>query len=226
MEKIIIIGASGHGKVITEIIEKNGQYEIFGFIDSFKKIGTNILGYKIIGDENHIPYLMEKEGIAKGIIAIGDNLKRKKMFKKIKSIRHNFDFISAIHPSASISNYSTIGKGVAVMAGTVINAEAQVGDFSIINTKASLGHDSILEKYSSLSSGVTVGGNVTIGKFTAISIGATIVNNITIGKHTIIGAGAVVTRKIGNFQVAYGIPAKFVQKRNKGDNYLINNDIS
>lgn len=226
MEKIIIVGASGHGKVITEIIEKNGQYEIYGFIDSFKKIGTNILGYKIIGDENYIPYLMEKEGIAKGIIAIGDNLKRKKMFKKIKSISHNFDFISAIHPSANISKYSTIGRGVAVMAGTVINAEAQVGDFSIVNTKASLGHDSILEKYSSLSSGVTVGGNVTIGKFTAISIGATIVNNITIGKHTIIGAGAVVTRKIGNFQIAYGIPAKFVQKRSKGDNYLINKDIS
>jgi sugar O-acyltransferase (sialic acid O-acetyltransferase NeuD family) len=169
---------------------------------------------------------MEKEGITKGIIAIGDNLKREKMFKKIKSISHNFDFISAIHPSASISNYSTIGRGVAVMAGTVINAEAEVGDFSIVNTKASLGHDSILEKYSSLSSGVTVGGNVTIGKFTAISIGATIVNNITIGKHTIIGAGAVVTRKIGNFQVAYGIPAKFVQKRNKGDNYLTSNDIN
>jgi FlaA1/EpsC-like NDP-sugar epimerase len=54
MEKIIIIGASGHGKVITEIIEKNGQYEIFGFIDSLKKIGTNILGYKIIGDIKNI----------------------------------------------------------------------------------------------------------------------------------------------------------------------------
>ena len=226
MEKIIIIGASGHAKVITDIIEKNGQFEIFGFIDSFKKIGTNILGYQIIGDEDHIPYLMEKEGITKGIIAIGDNWERKKMFKKIKAINHSFDFISAIHPSASISNYSTIGRGVAVMAGTVINADAQVGDFSIVNTKASLGHDSILEKYSSLSSGVIVGGNVTIGKFTAISVGATIINNITIGKHTVIGAGAVVARNIGDFQVAYGIPAKFVQKRNKGDNYLRSKDIS
>ncbi len=152
MENIIIIGASGHAKVITDIIEKNGQYEIFGFLDSFKKIGTNILGYQIIGDENHIPYLIEKEGITKGIIAIGDNWVRKEMFKKIKAINHSFDFISAIHPSASISNYATIGRGVAVMAGTVINAEAQVGDFSIVNTNASLGHDSILEKYCSLSS--------------------------------------------------------------------------
>ena len=225
MENIIIIGASGHAKVITDIIEKSGQYEIFGFVDSFKKIGTNILGYQIIGDENHIPYLMEKEGITKGIIAIGDNWERKEMFKKIKAISRSFDFISAIHPSASISNYSKIGKGTVVMAGAVVNADAQIGDFGIVNTKASLGHDSIMREYASLSSGVVVGGNVKIGKFAAISIGVTIVNNTTIGKHSVVGAGAVVTRSIGDFQVAYGIPAKFVQKRNKGDNYLRINDI-
>jgi len=226
MENIIVIGASGHAKVITDIIEKSGQYKIFGFIDSHIKIGTNILGYQVIGNENHISYLKEKEGITKGIIAIGDSWVRKEMFKKIIAINPNFDFISAIHPSASICNYAIIGKGVAVMAGTVINAEAKVGDFSIINTKASLGHDSVMEEYSSLSSGVIVGGNVTIGKFTAISIGATIINNITIGKHTVIGAGAVVTRNIGDFQVAYGTPAKFVQKRKKGDKYLKSNDIN
>lgn len=226
MENIIVIGASGHAKVITDIIEKNGHYKIFGFIDSFKNIGTNILGYRVIGNENHISYLMEKKGITKGIIAIGDNWSRKEMFKRIKALNHSFDFISAIHPSASISNYSTIGKGVAVMAGTVINAEAEVGDFSIINTKASLGHESVMEEFSSLSSGVIVGGNVTIGKFTALSIGTTIVNNITIGKHTVIGAGSLVTRNIGDFQVAYGFPAKFIQKRSKGDNYLRNTNIS
>jgi sugar O-acyltransferase (sialic acid O-acetyltransferase NeuD family) len=226
MEKIIIIGASGHGTVITDILEENGQYEVFGFIDSFKEIGSRVFGYPILGNENHIPYLMEKEGITKGIIAIGDNWERKKMFKKIKDMAPAFDFISAIHPSASVSKYATIGKGTVVMAGTVINANAQTGDFSIVNSKASFGHDSILGKFSSLSPGVIVGGNVAIGKFSAISIGVIIVNNITIGKHTVIGAGAVVTRDMGNFQVAHGIPAKFIKKRNKGDLYLNKNEIS
>lgn len=226
MDRIVVIGASGHAKVITDIIEENGQNEIFGFIDSFKKIGTKILGYEVIGDERQIPYLIKKEGITKGIIAIGDNWLRKEMFKKIKAISHNFEYVSAIHPSAIISNYSTIGRGVAIMAGAVINAEARVEDFSIVNTKASLGHESILKKYGSLSSGVIVGGSVHIGPFTAISIGATIINNISIGKHSVIGAGAVVTKNIGNFQVVYGIPAKFVHNRKKGENYLRSNVIS
>ena len=213
MEKIIIIGASGHAKVITDIIEKTGQYEVYGFVDSYKKIGSDILGYKIIGDEKCIPYLKEKEGIKKGIVAIGDNWKRKEMVKKIKDLVIDFDFISAIHPSVSISNYISIGKGVAVMAGVVVNSDAQIGDHCIINTKASLGHDSMMEEFSSLASGVTIGGNTNIGKFAAISIGATVVNNVTIGKHTVIGAGALVTKDIGDFQVAYGSPAKFINKR-------------
>ena len=74
--------------------------------------------------------------------------------------------------------------------------------------------------------GVTIGGNVTMGKFTAISIGATVVNNVNIGKHTVIGAGALVTKDVGDFQVAYGSPAKLIKKRNKGDSYLSNNSIS
>jgi len=226
MEKIIIIGASGHAKVITDIIEKNGQYEIYGFVDSYKKMGSDILRYKIIGDEKCIPYLKEKEGIIKGIVAIGDNWKRKEMVKKIKDLVMDFDFISAIHPSASISNYISIGKGVAVMAGVVINSDAQIDDYCIINSKASLGHDSMMEEFSSLSSGVTIGGNVNIGKFTAISIGATVVNNVNIGKHTVIGAGALVTKDVGDFQIAYGSPAKLINKRNKGDSYLSNNSIN
>jgi len=225
MEKIIIIGASGHAKVIADIIEKNGKYEIFGFIDTYKQIGTKILGYQVIGDVKLIPYLMEKEGIKKGIIAIGDNWLRKGMFIKIKTIVPDFDFISAIHPSASISNFVLIKKGTVVMAGAVVNADSQIGAFSIVNTKASLGHDSIMQEYSSLSSGVVVGGNVTIGKFTSVSIGATIVNNSSIGKHTVIGAGSVVTQNIGDFQIAYGIPAKFIRKRNKGEDYLRTNGL-
>ncbi|MCK5443313.1 MAG: acetyltransferase, partial [Maribacter sp.] len=168
----------------------------------------------------------ENECITKGIIAIGANRARKEMFEKIKDMAFDFDFISAIDPSANVSKYAAIGRGTVVMAGTVINANAQTGDFSIVNSKASLGHDSILGEYSSLSPGAIIGGNVTIGKFTAISIGVTIVNNITIGEHTVIGAGAVVTRDIGNFQMAHGIPAKFIKKRNKGDLYLNKNEIS
>ncbi|MGJ8734265.1 MAG: NeuD/PglB/VioB family sugar acetyltransferase [Cellulophaga sp.] len=220
MEKVIIIGASGHGKVIAETIEINGNYEIYGFIDTYKKVGSKILNYKVIGDESIISTLISEHNIRKGIISIGDNWIRKKMHDTIQKIAPNFSFISVIHPTSTISKYASIGKGCVIMPQAIINTDAEVGDFCIINTKASVGHDCTIENYSSLASGVTLGGNVVVSKFSAISLGATILQNRIIGEHSIVGAGALVTKNIDPNSISYGIPAKHIAARKIGDPYL------
>ncbi|MFC5045346.1 NeuD/PglB/VioB family sugar acetyltransferase [Aquimarina hainanensis] len=219
MEKVLIIGASGHGKVIAEAIELEDKYEIYGFIDSYKPKGQKIMGYDILGSENIIPALMKK-GITKGIISIGDNWIRYKLYKKVLEVAPDFEFITVIHPSAIVSEKTNIGRGTVILASGTVNADAVVGEFCIINTNANFGHDGIMEDFSSLAPGVTTGGTVIIGEFTAISIAVTILQNTTIGAHTVIGAGAVVTKDIRRNVVAYGIPAKKVRERENGDGYL------
>lgn len=219
-EKIVIIGASGHAKVIIDTIELMGEYEIGGLIDSYKLKGEKILNYEVIGTEEDLPRLLQK-GISKGIIAIGDNWTRFKMYSKIQQIAPDFQFISVIHPSAIVSRYAKIGKGVAVLCGVIINADAVIEDCCILNTNASLGHDSIMQRFSSIAPSCTIGGTVTIGEFSAISIGATVNQNLTIGKHTVIGSGSVVVRSIEDNSVAYGVPAKVIRARKKEDPYLI-----
>lgn len=219
MDKIIVIGASGHGKVIVEAIELENKYTVHGFVDSFKQEGENILGYEVLGTESIIPELV-KQGVTKGVIAIGDNWIRCQMYEKIKSLSPDFEFVSVIHPSAIISNYVKIGIGSVVLPSGKINTDAIIGDFCIVNTNANLGHDSIMHNFSSLAPSTTTGGNVTIGAFSAISIGANINQNITIGQHTVIGTGSAVTRHIGDYKVAYGVPAKEIRKRKPGESYL------
>jgi len=106
------------------------------------------------------------------------------------------------------------------MAGAIINSDTIIEDFTIINTKASIDHDSKMFKFSSLAPNVTTGGNVSIGEFSAISIGATIKHNISIGNHTVIGAGALLMKNCGDNLIMYGIPAKEIRKREKGEKYL------
>ena len=219
MEKIIIIGASGHAKVIIDAIEVDGQYNIHGYIDSYKPQGKKILNYSILGSEDIIPELINK-GINKGVIAIGDNYKRAKMAKKILKIAPNFQFISVIHPSAVVSKYVSIGRGSVILAGAIVDVDSKVGDFCIINNTANLGHDSTMENYSSLAPNTSTGGAVFIGKYTAVSIGANVLQSIHVGEHTIIGAGALVTNDIDSYKVAYGIPAKAKRNRKKGESYL------
>ncbi|WP_106794993.1 acetyltransferase [Aquimarina sp. Aq78] len=219
MDKILIIGASGHAKVIIETIELNANYQIHGLIDTFKPKGKKLLGYEVLGTENYIQDLVE-QGVNKGIIAIGDNWTRFLVQTRIKKLSPDFEFITVIHPSAIISPSAIVGKGSIILASVTINAHARIGDFCIMNTDANFDHDSYIQDFSSLAPGVTIGGNVSIGTCTAISLGANIIQGITIGKHSIIGAGSLILNDIDDFKLVYGVPGKEIRTVAKGENYL------
>lgn len=220
MENIIIIGSSGHAKVIIDIVEKENKYNIAGLTDKFREKDEEVSGYRIIGKEEDIAKLLKKHNISGGIIAIGDNWTRSRVCENIKSIRPDFRFVTAIHPSAQTAKDVEIGNGTVVMAGAIINSSSSVGEHCIINTNSSLDHDSVMKDFSSLAPNVTTGGNVEIGKFSAISLGAKIIHGIRIGEQTVIGAGSVVLKDVSSFSVACGIPAKVIRKREAGDKYL------
>jgi sugar O-acyltransferase (sialic acid O-acetyltransferase NeuD family) len=217
---IIVIGSSGHAKVVIDSIEKENKYEIVGLLDRFKEVGSKSFGYKILGKEEELQELIKIYKIEGGIIAIGDNFIRYTVYDKISRNIPQFNFIKVIHPSAQIARNVLIGKGTVIMANTTISSEATVGNFCIINNNSSLDHDSEMLDYSSLAPGSSIGGNVKIGSFTAISLGAKVIHRITIGEHTIIGTGATVIRNIPKYVVAYGTPAKVIRCRIAGEKYI------
>jgi sugar O-acyltransferase (sialic acid O-acetyltransferase NeuD family) len=217
---LVVIGASGHAKVVIDVIEKEGRYAILGLIDSYKLVGTSVYGYEILGADEYLPSLVEHRKVAAGIIAIGDNWKRHLMARKIASLVPAFRFVSAVHPSAAVARGVKIGAGTVLMAGAVVNSDCRIGNFCILNTNASLDHDGLMGDFSSLAPGAAAGGNVTIGEFSAVALGACISHGVAIGEHTVLGAGALALEDIPDHCVAYGIPARVVRKRGEGDRYL------
>ena len=219
-KKIVVIGASEHAKVVMDVIERERKYSILGLIDTYKPAGGTLSGYPILGDEEIMQAMFKRTGIVGGIVAIGDNWTRHRVIEKIKLLAPDFEFISAIHPSAQIAGGVTIGHGTVLMAGTIVNSDSRIGNHCILNTKSSLDHDCVMDDFSSLAPGVTTGGAVHIGTFSAISLGANIIHGRTIGVHTIIGAGALVLDDIPSHCVAYGVPAKVIRSRKEGEKYL------
>ena len=217
---IIIFGASGHGSVILDSIEKEGKYNVIGFLDTFKKKGSTHCGYPVLGSEEDIPSILATENVFAGVIAIGDNWQRKLMFDKITSISSKFEFVNCIHPSAIIGKNVTIGKGTVIMAGVIINSSATIMEHCILNTNSLLEHDCVMNNFSSLSPGVNTGGNMVLGNGSAICIGVTVVEDIKIGDHTVIGAGSLVVDNLPDEVVAYGTPARIIRKRKVGNSYL------
>lgn len=220
MDNIVIVGSSGHAKVISDIVQQEGKYNLVGFIDMFRSVGEKTLGYPIIGKEEDLPDLIHRYALSGAIVAIGDNHVRSKVVANINKISPNLKFVSTIHPDASIATGVSIGDGTVVMAGALINPCSSIGRFCILNTNSSLDHDSVLEDFASLAPGATTGGNCRIGKFSAISIKATLIHGIHIGEQTVVGAGSLVIKSIESCVVAYGVPSKVIRSRKPGDKYL------
>jgi len=220
MKNIVIIGASGYSRVLISTIEQEKKYKLIGLLDTYKNPGEKILGYEILGPEEIIPNLVKERNLFGGVIAIGDNWVRYKVYKRILSIYPKFNFVTIIHPSAQIGFDVTIGAGSVITAGVVINPSISIGKQCLLNVNSTISHDSFMGDFSSLAPGATTGGNVKIGDFTAVSLGANIIHGITIGSHTVIGAGSAVVKDIPSYSVAYGVPAKVIRSRKKGEKYL------
>lgn len=220
MKNVLIFGASGHGSVVLDCIEQEGIYNVMGFIDSFKKIGTLLNGYQVLGSEKVLPEIIDKFNIYGIIIAIGDNWRRKLLVDKIREIAPDLKFIRAIHPSATVGKDVTIGEGTVIMPGTIVNANCTIGTHCILNTNSSLDHDSVMENFSSLAPRVCTGGNLLLRSFSAICLGANVIEGITIDTHTVIGAGSLVIKDIESRVLAFGNPAEVVRERKIGERYL------
>lgn len=220
MKNILIYGASGHAKMIVDIIQKNESYTIKGFIDLNKPFGEAIMSYKILGNLDHLSDLIDELNIEGIVIGIGDNYSRQIAYSDIKKIAPQLEFPSIIHSSAVIATDVVIEEGTVIMANSVINANSKVGKCCILNTASTFGHDSIMADFSCLASGVTVGGNVQIGLGSAICLGASIIHNIAIGNNSVVGAGSLVVKSIGDLKTVFGSPIHTIKDRVPNSKYL------
>ena len=217
---IVLIGGGNHVRYSIDIIEKLEKYKIVGIIDSKKEIGSDILGYKIIGRQQNIVTLIQEHNINCGIITIGDNWSRKIVHDEIINYVPDFKFVSAIHPTTVIGNNVNIGKGTIIMAGCIISPNVTIGEFCFFATGAILEHDSIMQDYSSVSAGSVTGGMVSIGRYTAIALGVVLMDRIKIGENSVIGSGSLVTKDIPDNVLVYGSPAKIIRERKLCEKFL------
>ena len=198
MNRLMIIGAGGHGKVIADAALKNGYTNIC-YIDDHAT--GDVMGFPIIGTSTDIERL--NDGSTDFIIGIGNNAIRKMIAEK-----YNVNWVSIVHPSAQIAFNTEIGKGTAIMANAVVNVCATVGEHCIINTGAIVEHDNVIENYAHISPNVALGGTVRIGSLTHVGIGATVKNNTEICSDCTIGAGAVVVKNINEPGTYVGVPIR------------------
>ncbi len=201
MKKLVIIGSSGHGKVVADIARLNGYDEI-AFLDDIHK-SCDCSNYPVIGGCENIKDITDDF-----FIAVGNSPSRERLHKLL--LQNNKNIVKLIHPKAVIGENVKIGKGSVVMAGAVINPCAVIGEGCIINTCASVDHDSVIDDFVHVAVGAHLCGTVSVGASTWIGAGAVVINNLKICNNCTIGAGAVVVKNIEKEGTYVGVPARII----------------
>lgn len=190
---MILYGASGHAKVIIEILEALGK-KIDFIVDDNEEVNS-LLGYEVRRNTGQYEA---------AIIAIGNCSVRRLKVSELNVEKWE----TAIHPSAVISHRASIGEGTVVMAGAVINSCARIGRHCIVNTGASVDHDATLEDFVHVAPHATLAGGVSVGEGSWIGAGSVVKQGIRIGRNCMIGAGSVVVKDIPDDVTAYGNPCR------------------
>ena len=192
MNRLIIIGAGGHGRVVADAASVPTV-----FLDE----DTSLEG--VVGRPGELSSVItDGDGV---IVAIGDNSTRLQMLGGIKQAT------TIVHKSSVVSNSVTLGVGTVVFAGAIINTYATLGIGCIVNTGATVDHDCQLADGVHISPGANLGGNVRVGDCSWIGIGACVKHGVTIGNNVIVGAGAAVVSNIPDNVTVVGVPAKEIR---------------
>ena len=204
MKHIIIVGSGGHGAELDDYIKYRNninpvnELKVIGFLDDNP---ANYANYKLSapligGVRDHIvrkdvEYLM---GIA--------NLTYRKLFVD-RYTRDGARFISLIHPTAYISESATIGEGVVIGPMVNLGPNVKIGVHTLINSRASMGHDTQLGQFNFISPNVCFSGFTSVGDENLFGINSATIPGITVGNRNKITAGMVLDKNVADDEVVF-----------------------
>jgi UDP-N-acetylbacillosamine N-acetyltransferase len=204
---LIILGASGHGKVAADCAEAAGEYDSIAFLDALYPNECSLDDWLILEKPENAHKF--KNDSTDFFVAIGNNFVRKRLLNEL--LQNNFNVISLIHPRSVVSPHAKISNGVLVCANAIINPMAKVGLGVIVNTAASIDHDCVIGNYAHISVGVRLAGAVVVGNNSFVGINSCAIQGVTIGKNCVLGAGATLISDLPDNTTAVGTPAKVIK---------------
>ncbi|MBW5468698.1 sugar acetyltransferase [Brevibacillus formosus] len=209
MKPLIVLGGGGHAKVAIEVLHLLG-HDVIGFTDPHPH--NRQCGYPCLGDDQVVnDYHPEGILLVNGLGSVGDNSRRKSLFSFWKE--KGYTFATIIHPSAILSPDAILEEGVQVMAGAVVQAGARIGANTILNTRATIDHDTTIGRHVHIAPGSVLSGNVTLEDDVHIGTGAVVIQGLTVGKNSIVGAGAVVVNNVPRNATVIGVPARMKETK-------------
>jgi len=203
-EKIFVYGASGHAKVVIDILEHRAECKVvFAADDAPAAKGQTLCNYPVIGGREAL--LARRAEVDGGIVTIGDNAARGTIAAWLHA--EGFRLLTALHPAAALASRISVGDGTVIMAGAVVNSDSRLGANVIVNTGATIDHDCVIGDLVHIAPGCHLCGGVTVGARSFLGAGTVVIPGVRIGTGVVVGAGSTVIADIPDGARMAGSPA-------------------
>jgi sugar O-acyltransferase (sialic acid O-acetyltransferase NeuD family) len=209
-KKFVLWGASGHAKVLADLIRKRGG-AVIALFDNDPNIRTCLPGVPIFyGEAGFYNWLGQQQSVddIAAAIAIGGHRGNDRVLMASRFEAAGISLPALIHPDATVSPSARLGKGSQILARAVVAAEATLGDVCIVNNTANVDHECQLGNGVHIAPGAVLCGCVTIENNVFVGAGAVILPHLHISEAALIGAGSVVTKNISAGDVVAFNPAR------------------
>ena len=214
-KRLLIVGGQGSGEIAMSVFEAvnevSKEWIIEGYLNDIRKSGEYFGKHKVLGgSEQIIDYVNRGYYIHYTLHLNAQNKsERVEKFRKLNiPLEAN---ASAVHPLAYVNPSTKIGCGVLMLPFSATSFGPQLGNFIHVYTTGFIGHDSILDDFSTIAAHSIIGGRVHIKEGAHIGLNSTIREDLSIGKYSILGMGAVVTKDVADNTIVVGNPAKFLK---------------
>ena len=213
-DRVILWGGTGQAKVVRPIIEACASTVVAVFDDTMNLPPPfpDIDLYYGWGQFQVWINRQDRHGLG-FCITIGNPHGRVRLTLHNRLTEEGLTSTMVIHPTAWVADNAVIETGAQILAGAVVAAEVRIGQQCIINTRASVDHETILGDGVEVSPGATLCGLVRVGDNAWIGAGATILPRVEIGPNAVVGAGAVVTKDVPEGATVVGVPARIVKMK-------------
>ncbi|WP_297623628.1 acetyltransferase [uncultured Rikenella sp.] len=214
MTPLILIGGGGHCKSVIEAAESAGAWKIAGILDTPDKVGTDVLGYSVLGTDDDIPNLIAANRDCRFVITVG-HIKTAGIRRRIAArvMEAKGQFATIVASTAHVSRHAVLGAGTVVLHGAMVNAGAVVGENCIINTLANIEHDTRVDDYCHISTGAMVNGDCRIAPGVFLGSQSVMLNGISINApDSIIAAGSFVRKTLKEPGIYAGNPAILMKR--------------
>jgi sugar O-acyltransferase (sialic acid O-acetyltransferase NeuD family) len=203
---IYLVGCGGHGRVVLDTLLTCGT-PVEGIIDAGLARGARVVGVAVLGGDECLAQLEPKAAaLCIGVGVMPGKGRRAELFASLQN--RGFEFVAVAHPSAVIAARTRLGAGVQVLAGAVLQTGVSLGDNVIVNTRASVDHDCVIERDVMIGPGAVLCGEVGVAQAAYIGAGAVLMPGVRVGAQAVIGAGSVVTGNVPAGATLVGNPAR------------------